>query len=71
MNVAKLRKKLNMSQHAFAQYIGVHPMTVSRWERGETEPSKPILLLLALIDFDLCGFWDTLEDARANAWGKR
>lgn len=71
MNIPRLRKLLHMSQAEFARYIGVHPMTVSRWERGETEPSKPTLLLIGVIELDLCGFRDSLEVARANAWGKR
>lgn len=68
MNIPHLRKKLGMTQDAFARYIGVHPLTVSRWERGATEPSKPILLLLAFIevvDSDLV--W---QEAMIRAWGK-
>jgi molybdopterin-binding protein len=39
VNVAALRKRLGLSQVRLAEILGVHPMTVSRWERGRLEPS--------------------------------
>jgi putative transcriptional regulator len=38
--IAQLRRDLQLSQIAFAQLFGVHFMTVSKWERGESEPSS-------------------------------
>ncbi len=67
MNIPHLRKKLHMSQVAFAKYIGVHPLTVSRWERGETEPSRPVVLLLILIDH--FGH-EAVTKARLKTWRK-
>jgi DNA-binding transcriptional regulator YiaG len=37
MKSARLR--LRLSQVEFAILLGVHPVTVSKWERGEAEPS--------------------------------
>jgi len=34
-----LREQLGLSQSQFAQLMGVHPMTVSKWERGAAFPS--------------------------------
>jgi len=36
---ARLRQRLGLSQSAFAQLLGVHAMTVSKWERGVLKPS--------------------------------
>ena len=38
--IIELRKKLGLSQQAFATKLGVGIMTVSRWERGICEPSN-------------------------------
>lgn len=35
----RLRKKLGLNQVEFAQLSGVHPITVSKWERGAASPS--------------------------------
>lgn len=37
--IAKIRKSLGLTQANFGQLFGVHPMTVSKWERGELEPN--------------------------------
>lgn len=36
-----------MTQSQFAQVLGVDPITVSRWERGEHEPSLATLRQIA------------------------
>ena len=38
--VLAIRTKLNLSQAAFARYIGVNQSTVSRWESGKEEPTE-------------------------------
>ena len=38
--VATTRRELGVTQAELAQMLGVHPMTVSKWERGELAP-KP------------------------------
>ena len=35
----KLRGQLGLNQVEFAQLSGVHPITVSKWERSESVPS--------------------------------
>ena len=38
-NIPKLRKDLHLNQTQFANLMGVHPITVSRWERGKVAPT--------------------------------
>lgn len=45
-NIYKLRKRLRLSQPAFAQKIGVVKQTVSRWENGQSEPDENTLDLI-------------------------
>ncbi len=37
--IKKLRGQLGLNQAEFAQLAGVHPITVSKWERSEAAPS--------------------------------
>jgi predicted transcriptional regulator len=37
--IHELRKQLGLNQVEFAQLAGVHPITVSKWERGEATPT--------------------------------
>jgi molybdopterin-binding protein len=34
------RNRLALSQQQFADLLGVHPMTISKWERGVLEPNE-------------------------------
>ncbi len=46
-----VRLRLGLTQAAFAELIGVHPMTVSRWERGVLTPNRRQLAILrTLVD---------------------
>ena len=47
--IKDLRRKLGLSQKAFAKQLGVSLRTVQRWERGESKPSKMALFHLALL----------------------
>ena len=38
-DIYKLRTDLNLTQALFGQLFGVHPMTVSKWERGQLAPN--------------------------------
>ena len=38
--IRELRTKLGLSQVEFAQLSGVHPITVSKWERKESVPTQ-------------------------------
>ncbi len=37
--ILRLRAKLNLSQEGLAKLMGVSLASVSRWERGENEPT--------------------------------
>lgn len=50
MNVARLREQLGLTQAQFGNLFGVHPMTVSKWEREILEPSDYQKALM--IDFE-------------------
>lgn len=46
--ITALRKALGLTQVQMAQLLGVHPLTVSRWERGVAlPPPYPAALLEA------------------------
>ncbi len=50
INVRRIRKKLNMSQNAFADYFGVSVRTVQDWEQGRRVPSGASKNFLFVID---------------------
>ena len=37
--IKELRGQLDLNHVEFAQLVGVHPITVSKWERKETSPT--------------------------------
>jgi DNA-binding transcriptional regulator YiaG len=37
--LSELRNRLGLSQAQLAELLGVHPLTVSKWERGLLQPS--------------------------------
>jgi transcriptional regulator with XRE-family HTH domain len=51
----EFRKRLGLSQTAFAKGIGVAPNTVARWERGELAMRESTRLMLKFLveDIDL------------------
>jgi DNA-binding XRE family transcriptional regulator len=38
-DIRELRQSLNLNQVEFSQLAGVHPITVSKWERNQTKPT--------------------------------
>lgn len=48
--IKKLRKALGYTQARLAEEIGITPNTVARYERGELNPSPPVLKLLKLLE---------------------
>ena len=50
MDIAQLRKNLCLSQAQFGNLFGVHPMTVSKWERNILQPTDYQSALM--IDFE-------------------
>ena len=45
--IAELRQRLGLSQVQLAQLLGVHSLTVSKWERGLLAPTEHQTTLLA------------------------
>lgn len=43
--LVQIRQQLGMTQEAFAEALGVHADTISRWERGERRVSQMALKL--------------------------
>ena len=48
--VLDTRHRLGLTQIEFAALLGVHPLTVSKWERGALEPSSYFEALIAVFD---------------------
>jgi putative zinc finger/helix-turn-helix YgiT family protein len=46
----RIRRKLKLTQAQLASSFGVGKVVFSRYERGETRPTTPLLKLLKLID---------------------
>lgn len=46
--IVSLRKKLRVSQSAFALLLNISPKTVQKWERGENRPNGSSLKLLTI-----------------------
>jgi len=49
VNVRAIRRRLQLSQRAFALKFGFSPRTVQEWEQGRAQPDRPARLLLAMI----------------------
>jgi DNA-binding transcriptional regulator YiaG len=48
-DVQRLRRRLGLTQVTLAARLGVHPLTVSRWERGQVRVTEPMARLLRLL----------------------
>ena len=49
IDVRAMRKRLGLSQAAFALKFGFQPATLRNWEQGRTRPDGPARVLLAVI----------------------
>jgi molybdopterin-binding protein len=49
-SIASLRKTLGLTQTRLARLAGVHPMTVSKWERGVLKPNRPQRAVLRALE---------------------
>jgi putative transcriptional regulator len=49
IDVRATRKRLGLSQAAFAAKFGFQPATLRNWEQGRTRPDGPARVLLAVI----------------------
>lgn len=47
--IRAIRERAGVSQAVFAEHIGVTTGLVSKWERGEKQPSRMALKMLALV----------------------
>jgi putative transcriptional regulator len=50
VDVATIRKKLDLSQSEFASRFGIAPGTLRDWEQGRKRPEGPARVLLMVID---------------------
>jgi len=50
IEMARIRKKIHMSQSHFAAYIGVSVRTIQEWEQGRVVPSGAARAFLTVID---------------------
>jgi DNA-binding transcriptional regulator YiaG len=48
-DVRRLRKRLGLTQARFGRLLGVHRVTVARWESGVTEVQAPVAKLIRII----------------------
>lgn len=49
-SIARLRRKLKLSQAALARFINTSVYSVQKWEQGVKKPSGPALKLLHIIE---------------------
>lgn len=49
-DVARIRRKVKVSQNLFAHYLNTSPSTVQKWETGAKRPSGPAAKLLRIVD---------------------
>ena len=49
IDVRATRRRLGLSQAAFAAKFGFHPATLRNWEQGRTRPDGPARVLLTVI----------------------
>ena len=47
--IRQIRLNAQMTQHVFADYLGVSVKTVEAWERGRTHPTGPACRLLSML----------------------
>ena len=48
--IKEIRKKLGLSQEAFAHSIGVAAKTVNLWENGKSHPSRLAIEKMEMLD---------------------
>lgn len=62
-DVAGIRKRLGLSQEAFAALMGVSVGTLRNWEQGRREPQGPARALLLIADKKPTAFKESLTAA--------
>jgi putative transcriptional regulator len=66
-DVARVRKRLGLSQDKFALAFGVNPGTVRNWEQGIRRPEGPARVLLRVIEQDPKAVLEALTPRRRSA----
>ena len=49
-SIARIRRKIKLSQAAFASLLNTSLSTIQKWERGDKKPSGAALKLLHIVD---------------------
>lgn len=47
--IREIRMNAQMTQHVFADYLGVSVKTIEAWERGRTHPTGPACRLIGFL----------------------
>jgi molybdopterin-binding protein len=55
MDVARIRKRLHLTQAGLGRLVGAHAMTVSKWERGVLRPADFQRSVLAALEASASG----------------
>lgn len=66
VDVCRLRRRLGLSQRAFARRYRLAIGTVRDWEQGRTVPDQPARVLLSLIERDAAAVAQTLDELLAG-----
>ncbi|NUN50617.1 MAG: TOBE domain-containing protein [Candidatus Brocadiae bacterium] len=69
--IADLRRRLGLTQARLARLAGVHPMTVSKWERGVLAPNPPQRAILGALEAAAGGGAASPEAEELAAWLNR
>ncbi len=64
LTLAKLRKRVGLTQRKLADGLGITIKTISGWERGVTEPRLTIAETQRLMEVLQCTFEELLEATR-------
>jgi molybdopterin-binding protein len=67
MDVARIRRRTGLTQVSLARLVGVHPITVSKWERGLLAPNAHQRAILRAVGADQGG--RTVTDVAAELAG--
>lgn len=51
-DIKRIRKKMNMSQTDFSEFVNVSKKTIERWEQSNTPITGPITVLITLLEND-------------------
>jgi transcriptional regulator with XRE-family HTH domain len=61
--IAQIRQSKGLSQTQLAYILGIHTMTVSKWERGALEPDPRQVIILNALAGTKADFPSVLESA--------